>query len=367
MRILLPVLFLLPLLAQKAPELPDPLAPHALAFLGEATAPWQTQAARLMGEGKHREAAAWLLKVLQRKPDDLRCLLALGECYAALRRPDLWAQATEAALRAGLQDLAAPLESPWARRLSETPEYQRLKSTLARLRRSWGTLRHAEQSRPLPFRFFAPEGADLERPLPLVIALHGRGGVAENLAPIWETFQRPAFLLAVPEAPYALQGAGLSPGPQMSWDYPSRDKALWERADPQIGAYLRKVVAEVRKTHAVGDVFLLGHSQGGAYAYLTALERPGEFRGVVVFGSIHPGPHLKPGQLEAGAGKVALFIAHGRQDAAAPIARAEAAATDFRKAGYAVTWHPFEGGHDLPEAALREAQRWIEAQRTSVR
>lgn len=354
------------LAAQTPKDLPDPLRPSALDFLEEDQGPLLQDVNRLAAAGEHRQAAAVLLKLLQRHPGDVRCLLALAECYARLRRPEPWKRTLEAAVAAGLQDLEGTLAIPAFQLLATTPEHQQVRTWLRRLITRRGQRRHAEMTRLLPFSFFSPD-VSADKPLPLVVALHGRGGSVDDFAAVWEDFQRPAFRMAIPEAPYPLTGAAYGVRPNFSWDFPTRDRLLWQRADPQITAYVRQVVQEVRRTHAVSEVFLLGHSQGGAYAYLAALEQPGEFRGVIAVGATDPRPYLAEGRLAAGAGKVAVLVAHGTADAAMPIAKAQAAAEAFQKAGYDATWHPFAGGHTVPADLLREVQRWMAARSGTAR
>lgn len=343
------------------PALPDPLRPEALDFLEEGAAPLMREAQRLREAGEHRRTAALLLQLLERHPRELRFHLALAECYAHLRQPALWARSVEAAVRAGQEDLEGLRQSAVFRKLAEAPEYARIQAWLAEQIRHRGERRHAEMTQPLVFRFHSPRQVPADWPLPLVVALHGAGGTAEGFAPIWALCTQPAFRMAVPEAPYPMLEAEHATRPSFNWAHPTQDRALWDRTEPQIAAYLRSVVAEVRKTHAVSDVYLLGHSQGGTFACLAAFSHPGAFKGVITLGSRLGGLVRRPQLLAAAAGKVPLLLVHGREDDVVPFAPSQETAVAFRKAGLAVTWHPTSGGHGVTPEMIQIAQRWIEA------
>ena len=208
--------------------------------------------------------------------------------------------------------------------------------------------------RPVLLR--APAGS---RGRPLVVGLHGKGGSAASFAPVWEAFEQPGPLLAVPEAPYPL----LLPGGRLgwSWDFPSKDPKLWARADPEVVRYVLSVARETKAGREAGGVYLLAHSQGVAYAFLAMAEAPDLVRGVVAFAGILPVEMLPDERLAAAAGKARVFLAHGRQDQAIGPASSRKAKERLERLGFDVTLREFDGGHTLPPEVLREAQRWISA------
>ena len=48
-----------------------------------------------------------------------------------------------------------------------------------------------------------------------------------------------------------------------------------------------------------------------------------------------------------------VFIAHGRADTILPFAVADRFRLKLEAAGVKVTWHAFEGGHQIPEEVIR--------------
>ncbi|MGV8039211.1 MAG: alpha/beta hydrolase [Thermoanaerobaculaceae bacterium] len=194
---------------------------------------------------------------------------------------------------------------------------------------------------------------------PLVVGIHGRGDTAEGFARVWEAFGRPRPAFAVPEAPYPLLLTGGKIG--WSWDFPSQDRNLWARADPEVARYILAVVREVRASREVGGVYLLAHSQGVAYVFMAMAEEPGAVRGVIAFAGVLPGELLPDTALARAAAVTRVFIAHGRQDEAVGIASSRKARERLSRLGFDVTLREFEGGHTVPAEVLREAQDWIAA------
>lgn len=197
------------------------------------------------------------------------------------------------------------------------------------------------------------------RGAPLVVGLHGKGGSADGFVPVWEAFASPKPVLAVPEAPYPLFLAGGRMG--WSWDFPSTDKRLWARADPEVARYVLAVAREVRTGHDTGGVYLLAHSQGVSYAFMAMVEDPGLVRGVIAFAGVLPVETLPDERLATAARHTRVFLAHGRKDEAIGLESSRKAKKRLERLGFDVVLHEFDGGHTLPPELLQEAQRWIVA------
>lgn len=59
-------------------------------------------------------------------------------------------------------------------------------------------------------------------------------------------------------------------------------------------------------------------------------------------------------------GRPRLFISHGRDDRVLPIDRCgRRVARALTTAGYAVEYHEFGGGHDVPAEVVVAALRWL--------
>lgn len=205
-----------------------------------------------------------------------------------------------------------------------------------------------------------PEAKGDRKP-PLLVALHGKGGTAEAMVTLWEALRDPRPIYVVPEAPYPLFVGGERPAMGWSWDVPSSDRQLWARADPLVVDYVLDVVRETGRKHASGGVYLMGHSQGVAYAYMAAAREPELIDGVIAFAGLLPTEALPEASLKQAAGRVRVFIAHGRQDQALDIQKSRQARDTLTRLGFDVTYREFEGGHGLTRDILHQAQSWMMA------
>ena len=116
--------------------------------------------------------------------------------------------------------------------------------------------------------------------------------------------------------------------------------------------------------HRIGDVYLLGFSQGTAYAWATAIRYSERFRGVICFAGVLP-PADKPwslfstDHLRAAAPRLRAFVVHGDRDEAISVRHSKTAAQQLSGLGFAVEFRTFKGGHELPPAMLKKAARWM--------
>jgi|WetSurMetagenome_2_1015567.scaffolds.fasta_scaffold95769_1 phospholipase/carboxylesterase len=202
-------------------------------------------------------------------------------------------------------------------------------------------------------------------PPPLVVALHGRGGNASEFANLWAAFAEPRPIVAAPQAPYPLLIAGEKPALGFSWFVLSNDKNLWRQADPFSVEYVLGVVRDLKKDRVVSSVYLLGFSQGVACAYMTALQQPELFDGVVAFAGELPTGEVPDETIRKAAGAFRVFIAHGRGDATVKPEESLRAKKTLEGMGYSVTYREFAGGHQLSAEVLREAQEWMAAKGSS--
>jgi len=202
-----------------------------------------------------------------------------------------------------------------------------------------------------PVRVALPEPLEVGRNHPLVVLLHGRGGSGEAMLDLRPRLGSSAFIFAVPQGPYPLGGG-------FSWFPPGDEPQLWPFADAQAVDLVERLIRTLKQRHPCGGVYLLGHSQGAAVAYLAAARLRKDVAGVLVFGAGRLGP-LLTGDERAALKGLPQFLAHGRQDRLIPFADLPARLDEWKAAGVPTTFAPYAGGHDLSAAPLAEAAAWI--------
>ena len=185
---------------------------------------------------------------------------------------------------------------------------------------------------------YLPATYRVERPVPLVLLLHGAGGHAHQGLDLLRSLADAVGLLLLAPA-----------SREHTWDLlVSRrygpDLALIDRALEQ--TFSRYAVAPERV--AVG-----GFSDGASYALSLGITNGDLFTHVIAFS---PGFIASAGQM----GSPRVFVSHGTRDGVLPIGRcSRKIIPQLERAGYDVLYREFDGGHTIsPEIAL-EAVDWF--------
>lgn len=314
-------------------------------------------------KGNYPEAARCFLYVLHRDADNPEVMFLLAESYAHWGHPDQAARFLRHAVNAGLDPIRAYKSKTYAAmRFDANLRAQR--TALAKWSASIGKRVFLPSRRMEPLRIHLPENFDPGRTYTLLIGLHGNGDNAANFSRIWRHFGRGNFIFAVPRGSYEKTVSPLVPGRRFSWDLETTDRDLWQRADPLVIDNIMEVREFVSRQYSIGDTYVLGFSQGAAYAWATAIRNPDRIRGVLCFAGILP-PADKPwslfttAQLRSALQKMRIFMAHGRDDRAIAFRNSESITRKLAEMGCPVEFHPFNGGHELPPALLKKAAAWI--------
>lgn len=210
----------------------------------------------------------------------------------------------------------------------------------------------------LPCQVSVPEDLDPDRPYDIVIGLHGFGSTPEDFATIASPFVDAGMLFAAPQAPTAfLADDRIGYDWDRAHDEPdgSPIRVSFGRASAN---YITDVVQVLRRRYNINRVYLLGFSQGGAYAYVVGVHRPDVTAGIIAVGMGFEAGWFQEGALEAGS-ELPVLIMHSRDDQRIPFAFTEASAETLRDLGYDVTLHEYEGGHRITDAVLDRAVEWL--------
>ncbi len=216
----------------------------------------------------------------------------------------------------------------------------------------------AEGSGDSEYILMRPRDYEPERVYPLLVALHGFGGDAKDMARAFESYAGLPVLIAVPQGEYARPRGGFS------WFLVTRDRSQWPRTDERSVSRVVRCIAAVKARERVGKVVVFGFSQGASLAYLTGLRNPGLVDGIAaVAGSLPPvdeeGAILGQDQIGR-ARRVAVFIARGTDD---PLIDAQSFARQkdfFGSHGYRIEALSFEGVHQLTLPLLTRMWSWME-------
>jgi phospholipase/carboxylesterase len=197
-----------------------------------------------------------------------------------------------------------------------------------------------------------------------VIVIHGWGAPGDDLVPLAHELQRPGVRFFVPAGPLPEMGGG-----RAWWHLDSRTRPPHASSD-QVPAGFRAnaavlaaraavqgLLATVRERYAPATVSLVGFSQGAMLSTDVALagaavDRVVAMSGVLLVDSV---PELAAPR----ATKPRFLLSHGRQDPVVPFTSGARAKELLEKHGFAVTWRPFDGGHEIPSAVLADVERFL--------
>jgi len=195
---------------------------------------------------------------------------------------------------------------------------------------------------------------DAPADLPLVVALHGRGASAEDLAPLAQAIAAP-WRWVFPNARLPLDVGG--------WEgYAWYDLAAPERDIPPSRRAIEGLLGDLWARLGVGPArtALLGFSQGGVMTLDVGLRAAMRFAGLVVLSGYLA---LVDG-IEAALPRAThqrLLIIHGTEDPIVPVGRARATHQQLVAAGLAPEYHELEMGHEVTSEVLALVARFLEA------
>ena len=342
----------------------DPFAKHAGNFLDFDLKELEKQAREAYDAEKYEEAAVLYLKLLRRNITDGGNIYNLACCYGLLGKPGLAANYLERAYKAGFTDVGWMKNDPDFEKVKENEQFKAtiacLEGQAKRKAEGKGKPIYISASSELRCRLKFPEGYDPKRAYPLLVGLHGYGSDPETFTALWERFDNPQFIYAVPQAPYPYL-RGNEQGYSWSAPLPDEDPAS-ELSKLQSEEYVANLVRHLKKEYRVGDVYLFGFSQGCGMTYTTGVKNHELFKGLICFGGWFSEDWLvkKAGIDLKKMNDLRIFIAHGSKDTLVKFEEGEKARDILKEHGYDVTFHEFDGAHRVPKEALLEAQRWME-------
>ncbi|HST93299.1 MAG TPA: PHB depolymerase family esterase [Microvirga sp.] len=178
-----------------------------------------------------------------------------------------------------------------------------------------------------------PARADATAPAPMILALHGAGGLATHVI---DLFSRPAerrgIIVLAPESRAS------------TWD------VIRGGYGPDV-AFIERALRQVFGQHAVDPrrVAIAGFSDGASYALSLGLTNGDLFGDILAFS---PGFMAPTGQV----GEPRIFVSHGIQDDVLPIeACSRRLVSALQRGGYPVEYREFGGGHVAPADIVERA------------
>lgn len=198
-----------------------------------------------------------------------------------------------------------------------------------------------------------------------IVFLHGYDMTAAHLTPFGHSLAVPGVAYAFPQAPDAVSVTGRAWWTRTGAHdgvVPDIPRDLWQtNPEGRIRARLRisDFVTTLRR-QCPEPIVLAGFSQGGMLACDAVLLADVEVAGLALMSAsciAFSEWHERRQRLE----QMPSFISHGRGDLDLSFAAGQRLSTFFRDAGAALTWVPFDGGHNIPFPVWRQFKQFIKA------
>ncbi len=210
-----------------------------------------------------------------------------------------------------------------------------------------------------------PANYDPQRTYKLVIGLP----VAfDDFTSIWDGFKI-SFIYATPQAQYSTLMDNKMLSDWAFWT--SYDSTTIDKAADLTADYMADLVSELKTHYNINDIYLMGFSQGAIFTYISGMQRPQLYKGIICLS----GPGINEPLINPFAGKYApdwleekylepaknlrVFIAHGTKDQTPKYKLGVKSKEILTRYGYDVTFHSFDGGHTIDPESLKRALEWI--------
>lgn len=186
-------------------------------------------------------------------------------------------------------------------------------------------------------------GRDRHSPdLPMIVAIHGRGGSPEQWVSMWRAFQEPARII-LPRGSLAYEGgfqwfeSPASYATMTDADASRLAENVSRRADG-----LATFIGDLSRRYPVrGKPLVMGFSQGALVSFAIAVRHGTEIGGAFPVSGFLPGPMRSSAPLSAPTATVVAF--HGVDDARVPIALAQASTDYLRSQGVSAELRTYAG------------------------
>jgi phospholipase/carboxylesterase len=208
---------------------------------------------------------------------------------------------------------------------------------------------------PLEYNFLAPKQSSKETPL--LIMLHGYGSDENDLFSFADQLNEKFMVISL-KAPLPLPWGG------NAWyeiTY-SENAEKWTNIPQAIES--RKLIIEclekIKEAFSIGDVYLLGFSQGAILSYSLSINYPELFSGVLAL-SGYIEPKLIPDKIEDQE-YPEIFASHGVQDPVIPVQWARQSQQILTKNNISVSYNEYEMAHGINPQCFNDMLEWLKTQ-----
>ncbi|MBE9210260.1 alpha/beta hydrolase [Nostoc sp. LEGE 06077] len=205
------------------------------------------------------------------------------------------------------------------------------------------------RSKPLSLQFINVPPANSQPPVGLIVALHGWGANAEDVASLLPYFQLPNYQFVFPNAPYPHPYSAVG----KAW-YELRMENMYQGL-AESRQLLTDFLQSLESSTGVplSRTILCGFSQGGAMTLEVGLKLP--LAGLTVMSG-----YLHPDALPKGQSQIPpTLVMHGTQDEVVPLSAAIKTREALQSMGFTVDYLEFDAGHEINLQMLEALRNFV--------
>lgn len=332
---------------------------------------WRDMAMSMLGEQKLDSARYYYERWLEADPRDenswynLACVYALeGEQQRAL-------DAFESSVAAGWSDPTHPMEDGDLASIRSSPRFLAMIDTIRnRGDRSGpaGYLRRFVETKTIAtYIAMLPEDyEETDRDYPLCVILHGSGSSETAHGRIADMVGRDGVIYIAPRALNArIVGDDLGYTAWPLEEIDSLDPA-YTRSAPNYAALVKACIDDAARAYRVDParVMIIGHSQGAAFSYITAVSYPETVGSIFSYAGYFPDRYRTPEYIEGlRDNDVAITLAHGVADPVVGVDESRTIERILRDEGVDVRAYYFDDVDHGIRPEVREAMSaWMKEQ-----
>ena len=229
----------------------NPLEININEFLAEDLEALRFAADMSYNKGEFLEAARIYLYMVNRNTDDSDSYYNIAACYSQLGMAEYAINFLILAVNAGYYDFSKIKSDETFSILRKNPETDARFEELIKYGDKFGQTRYFQVTKLEKCLLFLPDDYDPDKQYPLIIGLHGNGSNAYLFSDLWKHIKDEEVIYAVPQSPYNYKTRGGTLTQQYSWSIISRDKSLWEIADPLVNEYFVNIAMGISEEYKI--------------------------------------------------------------------------------------------------------------------
>ena len=193
--------------------------------------------------------------------------------------------------------------------------------------------------------------------LPTVVALHGHGANALELAGLAPHLTGSGALWVLPEGEFPMQSG------RQGFTWLRRDMQGQRTADEpaRVLEVLRAFIDDACERHDVDQtrIVVLGFSMGAALAYSLALTEPSRFAGLAVLSGYLSEDTTIGLEVGDGVAELPILVQHGGFDETVTVDHVQESMTQLRALGAQIEYEEYPMGHEIGLQSVSGLSRWL--------